>query len=103
MADSRLSFFGLGLGVGAALGLLYAPKRGEEMLVDLRTRADEGRDFLKRRGGELKDQAEQILERGRATAGTRREQLSAALEAGRRAYREAAGEEQEGAAEPAAE
>lgn len=93
MADSRLSCFFLGLGVGTAVGLLFAPKPGDELLGDLRERASEGRGFLWQRSGELRHQAERILERGRSNVATHREQFAAALEAGRRAYQEAASEE----------
>ena len=89
MADTKLPYFLLGLGVGAAVGILYAPAAGEEFRGDLLKRADEGRDFVKRRGGELRQQADEILHRGRETAQSQRDQLSAALDAGRRAYREA--------------
>ena len=89
MADSKFSFFCLGLGIGAAVGLLFAPKPGEITREELRLRAEEGREFLKKRSGELRQQAEEVLDRGRSTVHSQREQLSAALEAGRRAYREA--------------
>jgi gas vesicle protein len=90
MADSKLPFFLLGLGVGAAAGLLFAPKSGEELREEMRLRASEGRDYLKRRSGELREQAGHVIDRGRETVQSQREHLSAALEAGRRAYREAA-------------
>jgi gas vesicle protein len=95
MADSRLSCFFLGLGVGTAVGLLFASKPGDELIGDLRARASEGRDFLWQRSGELRHQAEEILERGRSNVATQREQFAAALEAGRRAYQEASSEETE--------
>jgi gas vesicle protein len=86
-----LPYFLFGLGVGAAAGILFAPKSGEETREDLRRRAEEGRDYLKRRSGELREKAEQAMDRGREAMHGQREQLSAALEAGRRAYREATG------------
>jgi gas vesicle protein len=89
MADSKFSCFCLGLGIGAAVGLLFAPKPGDATREELRLRAEESREFLKRRSGELRQQAEEVLDRGRSTVHSQREQLSAALEAGRRAYREA--------------
>lgn len=89
MADSNLPYFLLGVGVGAAVGLLYAPNSGEETRRELRSRADEGRDYLRRRGNELRGQAEDLLDRGREGVRTQRDQLASALEAGRRAYRDA--------------
>ena len=95
MAASNLSCFCLGLSVGAAIGLLFAPKPGDELMGDLCERAGEGRDFIRQRGGQLREQAEEILDRGRSNVVSRRDQLSSALEAGRRAYQEAALEELE--------
>ena len=89
MADSKLSFFCLGVGIGAALGILFAPKPGEEMREELRSRAAEGGEYLRKRGGTLREHAEEVMERGRDAVGSQREQLAAALDAGRKAYREA--------------
>jgi gas vesicle protein len=91
MAESKLPYFLLGIGVGATLGILYAPSTGDELRSGLLRRADEGRDYVRRRGGELRQQAESALDRGRGAVSSQRDQLAAALEAGRRAYREATG------------
>jgi gas vesicle protein len=91
MANSNLPYFILGLGAGAVAGILFAPKSGEETREELRQRAGEGREYLKRRGDELRHQAEHAIDRGREAVHGQREQLSAALDAGRRAYRDATG------------
>ncbi len=91
MADSRFPYFVLGLGIGTAMGLLFAPRPGEQTRDELRLRAAEGRDYLKKRGSEVRGQAEEILDRGRSAVQGQRDQLAAALEAGRKAYREATG------------
>jgi len=88
-----LPYFLFGLGIGAAAGILFAPQSGDETREDLRHRAEEGREYLKRRGGELRVRAEQAMDRGREAVQGQREQLSSALEAGRRAYREATGQD----------
>jgi gas vesicle protein len=89
MSDSRFSCFVLGIAVGAAAGLLFAPKPGQETRDELRHRAEEGKDYLRKRSVELKSQAEEAIERGRTVVQGQRDQLSAALEAGRKAYRAA--------------
>ncbi len=96
MADFKLSFFCLGLGIGTALGILFAPKPGEEIREGLRSRAAEGGEYLRKRGGQLREQAEEVIDRGRDAVGSQREQLSAALEAGRKAYRDATAESDAG-------
>ena len=40
--DSKLSYFFLGLGLGVAAGVLFAPKSGAETREFLRSKAEEG-------------------------------------------------------------
>jgi gas vesicle protein len=87
--DKRLSYFFLGLGLGVAVGLLFAPKSGEETRDFLRGKADEGKDYLKRRSEELRESASDYLEKGRSMVARQRENLTAAVDAGKSAYRDA--------------
>jgi len=87
--DNRFSYFFLGLGLGVAVGLLFAPKSGPETRELLRSKADEGKEYLKRRTIEVKEQAEDVVERGKSTVLRQRENLVAAVEAGKQAYRDA--------------
>ena len=87
--DSRLSYFFLGLGLGVAVGVLFAPKSGEDTRELLRAKAEEGTDYVKRRGTELRDTASEALDRGKTTLQRHKENLTAAVEAGKQAYREA--------------
>ena len=91
MADegSKFSYFAFGLGLGLAVGVLFAPKSGEETREYLRAKADEGKDYIKRRSEDVRDQASDIVERGRVTVNRQRENLTAAVEAGKQAYRDA--------------
>ena len=87
--DNKFSYFFLGLGLGVAAGLLFAPKSGPETRDLLRSKADEGKEYLKRRSSEVVDQASDVIERGKSTVSRQRENLVAAVEAGKQAYREA--------------
>jgi len=87
--DNRLSYFFLGLGLGVAVGVLFAPKSGEETRQLIRDKANEGGDYLKRRSTELRDSATDAVERGKAAIQRHKENLSAAVDAGKAAYREA--------------
>ena len=86
--DSKLSYFFLGLGLGVAAGVLFAPKSGQETRAFLKDRADEGTDYVKRRGEELRDQATDALERGKTHVKRHKDNLAQAVDAGRQAYRE---------------
>ena len=86
--DKKLSYFCLGLGIGVAVGILFAPKTGEETRQLLKSKADEGKDYLIRQSEELKGSAADALERSRAAFLRQKEQLAAAVEAGKQAYKE---------------
>jgi gas vesicle protein len=86
--DNKLSYFCLGLGLGVAVGILFAPKSGAETRQLLKSKAEEGADYVKRRGTELRDTAAETLERGKQTVARHRDNLSAAVDAGKQAYRE---------------
>jgi gas vesicle protein len=83
---SKVSFFLVGLGIGALVGILFAPKSGEETREFLSQKADEGRDYAQRKARELRERAEDILERGKTVAVRQKENISAAVDAGRDAY-----------------
>jgi gas vesicle protein len=83
---SKVSFFLVGLGIGALVGILFAPKSGEETREFLAQKADEGRDYAQRKARELRERAEDILERGKSVAVRQKETISAAVDAGRDAY-----------------
>ena len=87
--DNKLSYFFLGLGLGVAVGVLFAPKAGSETRELLRSKANEGTDFVKRRGEEFRDQAAEALDKGKQTLQRHKDSLASAVEAGKQAYREA--------------
>ncbi len=86
---SKFSYFAFGLGLGIAVGVLFAPKSGEETREFIRSKADESKDYIRRRGDELRTQASDVVERGRTVVNRQRDNLSAAVEAGKQAYRDA--------------
>jgi len=89
MEDNKISYFFLGLGLGVAAGLLFAPKSGAETRDLLMSKADESKEFLRRRGEQLRDSAGDVLEKGKNVVQKQRDQLSSAIEAGKQAYRDA--------------
>ncbi|HET8964640.1 MAG TPA: YtxH domain-containing protein [Candidatus Acidoferrum sp.] len=90
MADnvgSKVTYFLVGMGIGALVGLLFAPKSGEETRKFLTDKADEGRDYAQKKARELRERADELIERGKETAGRHKETISAAVEGARDAYR----------------
>ena len=95
---SSFLWFLTGLGIGAAIGVLYAPKAGRETRDELINRAEEGRDLVKERAQRVRQQADDWVERGRDVINQQKEQFKSAYEAGRQAYREATSEAESGKA-----
>ena len=87
--DKRIPYFLLGLGIGTALGVLFAPKAGPETREFLLTKADDSKEYLKRKTVELKDKSTDIVDRGKTAITKQKDNLAAAVEAGKQAYREA--------------
>jgi gas vesicle protein len=80
--------FLLGLGLGVGVGLLFAPRSGEETREMLMSKADEGKDYLKRQTDDLRGSAADIVDKGRDVINRQRDSLSEAIDAGKQAYRE---------------
>ena len=62
-ANNRFNCFFLGLGLGTAGGLLFAPKRGAATRNYLQSKTQEGTDYLKNQGQELINGATETVER----------------------------------------
>jgi gas vesicle protein len=82
-------WFLLGLGVGAAVGVLYAPRSGRETREAILRGAEEGGEKVKERARQVREQASQWVDKGRDILKQQKEQLRSAVEAGRQAYHEA--------------
>jgi gas vesicle protein len=111
-----VAWFLAGLGVGALIGILYAPKSGRETREDIAQGAREGTEYLRtksreaaeqvstlvdkskeqvgqyvNRGREVVDrgraQWQDLVERGKHIVSDQTTRVSAAVDAGREAYR----------------
>jgi gas vesicle protein len=118
-----LAWFLAGLGVGALVGILYAPKSGRETREGLVTGAREGTEFLRERTRQAAEQVgtlvekskehmgdyvergrdvvdrgraqwEEFVERGKTLVSDQSTRVTAAVDAGRQAYKTAAAPEE---------
>ena len=100
---SGFGYFLLGLGIGVAAGILWAPRAGEEtrqLIADkagesadyLKARAQESTDFVRQRTEDIKQSAADLYEKGRSTVARQKDTLNQAVEAGKQAYRDAVGD-----------
>jgi len=95
----KFLYFLAGAGIGAVLALLFAPKSGRETREMIARTATEGRDYLSNKVVEGKeyvgeasrkvtDDFSSFIDRSKDALHRQKEQLSAAFEAGKAAYRE---------------
>lgn len=92
MADnSKFTYFLAGIGIGTLIGVLFAPKTGDETREFLSSKANESADYLKRMSREMRGHASEYVAKGKEVVDRGRQNLDAAIEAGKQAYRDAAG------------
>lgn len=89
---SGFMWFLAGLGLGALVGVLYAPRSGAETRQAIMDKAEEGREYMMTRARDAREQANAWVDRGREAYSRQKDQISAAVEAGRAAYRDATAE-----------
>lgn len=88
--DNEMMCFVIGLGVGAATAFLFAPKSGAETRQLIQSKAAQGSDFLKTRAANAVNTAADAVERSSKTLRHKKENVMAAVEAGKAAFEEAA-------------
>jgi len=83
-AGTAVTFLLIGLGAGALLGLLLAPKPGKQFRKDLRKRYETARETVEDWTDDAKDFAEEAMERGAEIAEEVRERVTPLAKAMRR-------------------
>jgi gas vesicle protein len=85
---TKISYFVAGLGIGAAIALLFAPQSGEKTRKQIAEKAQEGSDFVASKGRELRKQAEELVDQGKDLVSKQKARLADALESGKQSVRE---------------
>jgi gas vesicle protein len=63
-----LAYFLAGLGIGALVGVLYAPKSGRETREDIKNGAREGTEYLRVRSHQVAEGVGDLVEKGKEHA-----------------------------------
>jgi gas vesicle protein len=87
-AGEKALYFVLGAAIGAATALLLAPRSGVETRKLILSKARDGADVVATHAKTVVGKTSEYVERGKEVLQQQRDQLSAAIEAGKRAYRE---------------
>lgn len=73
---TAITFLLIGLGTGALVGLMFAPKAGKQMRKELRRRYEEAKDVIDDWKDDARDVAEEVMERGSELAEELRDRVS---------------------------
>ena len=63
--NSKTGYILLGMGIGAAISLLFAPRAGQEIRHAIREKTDKGREALERRSRRLSEIAHSAMDKGK--------------------------------------
>ena len=85
---SKLAYFLVGGGIGAVVALLFAPRAGRETRELIAQRASESRERVSSASKNVSGRVSTYLDKGKEIVASQKEQISAAIDAGKQAYRE---------------
>lgn len=81
------NYFLMGLGIGALIGILFAPRSGEETREYVAMKTKEGNELARKKVQELRDRVEDTVERGKEIIAQTEGQIATAIDVGRETYR----------------
>jgi gas vesicle protein len=80
------NYFLVGLGIGSLIGVLFAPKSGEEIRNYLAKKARERNGLARKQMRELRDRAEDAIGRGKEIIAQKEGRIATAIDAGIETY-----------------
>ncbi len=85
---TKVTYFVAGVGIGAAVALLFAPLTGEEARKRIVEKAQDGKDYVASKGREIRKGAEDLVDQGKDLVTKQKARLADVLESGKQAARE---------------
>lgn len=86
--NGKAGYLLLGMGIGAAISLLFAPRTGQDIRHAIREKTDKGREALERHSHRLSELARSAIDKGKQYVEGGRATVNDAVDAGKQAYKE---------------
>ena len=83
-------YFLSGMALGSVIALLLAPQSGDETRAYLSRKARDASDYAQRKAQDIQERAETLLDQGTETIREKKDQITAIVNSGRKAFRRAA-------------
>jgi gas vesicle protein len=80
------NYFLVGLGIGSLIGVLFAPKSGEEAREFISKKVREGNELARKKARVLRDRAAETVQHAKETMDQTKGQIATAIEAGIETY-----------------
>jgi gas vesicle protein len=80
------NYFLMGLGIGSLIGVLFAPKSGERTREYIAKKTREGNELAHKKGQELRERAEDAVERSRKIVAQAGGRIATAIDVGIETY-----------------
>jgi gas vesicle protein len=80
------NYFLMGLGIGSLIGVLFAPKSGERTREYIAKKTREGNEHAHKKGQELRERAEDVVERSRKIVAQAGGRIATAIDVGIETY-----------------
>jgi gas vesicle protein len=82
----KRNYFLVGVGIGSLMGILFAPKSGEETRKYMAKKAREGSELARKKTREMRVRVEENVERGKEIINQTEGQIAMAIDAGIETY-----------------
>jgi gas vesicle protein len=80
------NYFLVGLGIGSLIGVLFAPKAGEETREYIAKKAREGNELARKKARELGNHVEESVQRGKEIIAQTEGRIATAIDTGIETY-----------------
>jgi len=80
------NYFLMGVGIGSLIGVLFAPKSGEKTREYIAQKTREGNELARKKGQELRERAEEAVERSRNVVAQTGGRIATAIDVGIETY-----------------